>query len=323
MSLFDSISIGKIQFKNRLLVNVSVYSNARDSGNLSISIVENIMHLANTGVGTIILDSAYTVSQGKSHSQQLGIEEKALMNYKKLIEYTKSQGVVLGIRLTHCGARTNEIICGEQPISSSGNINFGKDYDASRSFDKNDIEELIMHFKHGAELAEEAGFEIVEINGGKQELLDQCFHPKFNHREDKYGGVLKNRLRLLRKIIKEIKIRTRKSLIGYYFPVYERQDGVYNPKILKEIYSSLEKEGIDIIHPTSVQILNPMFESNDNILHWTKRMTNKEIIADGNIKSFNVLGTAVDLNIASLFSINSSIYNLPNWYRTLQKKLCK
>ena len=323
MSLFDSISIGKVQFKNRLLVNISVYNNARTKGNLSMRIVENIIKLANMGIGAIILDSAYINHQGKSCSQQLGIEEETLISYKKLTKHTKHYGVVLGIRLTHCGAKTNEQICGEQPISSNDNINFGKNFDNSRSFDKNDIEELLLHFKHSAELAEEAGFEIIEINGGNQELLNQCFHPKFNHRKDRYGGTLKNRLRLLKKIVKEIKSRTKNALTSYCFPVYERQDRLYSPQVLREIYKILETEKIDIIHPTSVQILNPMFKSNKNLLHWTQKMTTKKIIADGNIKSFNALSAVESMNIASLVTISNSIYNLPNWYNTLQKRLCK
>ena len=122
---------------------------------------------------------------------QLGLIEENLVNYKKLIKYSKDQGVVLGIRLTHCGAKTSEEVCGEQPISSSENTSFGKEYGNSRSFDKNDIEEILTYFKHSAELAEEAGFEIIEINGGGQELLAQCFHPKFNQRQDSYGGSVK------------------------------------------------------------------------------------------------------------------------------------
>lgn len=324
MSLFDSISIGKVQFKNRLLTSISVYNSAKSKGNLSKSIIENIIKLADMGVGTIILDSVYIHHQGKSCPQQLGIEEESLMSYKKLTKYTKNYGVVLGIRLTHCGAKTNEKICGEQPISSSSsNPNFGKEFDSPRSFDKNDIEELLLHFKHSAELAEEAGFEIIEINGSRRELLDQCFHPKFNFRKDNYGGALKNRLRLSRKIIKEIKKRTKDSLISYYFPVYERQDQLYSPQVLKEIYKTLEAEKIDIFHPINVQILNPMFKSSKNLLHWTEKMTSKKIIADGNIKTFNTLGAVESMNIASLVNISGDIYNIQNWYATLQKRLCK
>ena len=74
---------------------------------------------------------------------------------------------------------------------SSSVINFGKDFNQSCPFDDYGAEEIVLNFKHAAEQAEESGFEIIEINGGDQELLDQCFNTKYNHRKDAYGGSLK------------------------------------------------------------------------------------------------------------------------------------
>ena len=320
MSLLDCLSIRKIHFKNRLLASAPVYSNARRTGDLSTSIVETIFKCIDFGLGGVVLDSVYIASQGKSTIGQLGLVEENLSNYKKLTKYSKERGVVLGIRLTHCGAKTSEQVCGEQPISSSENTSFGKEYGTSRSFDKNDVEEILMYFKHSAELAEEAGFEIIEINGGSQELLAQCFHPKFNQRKDSYGGSVKNRLKLVRKIISAVKTRTNKALISYYFPIYDRQGGIYSPQVLKQIYQALEEAGLDIFHPTIVQVLKPVFKSEDTILHWSKKMTKKNIIADGNI-NIKALVLINDLNIADLVTVGDNIYSAPNWYDMLQKKI--
>ena len=104
----------------------------------------------------------------------------------------------------------------------------------------------MLNFKHAAEQAEEAGFEIIELNGGSQEFLD--FNPKFNQREDVYGGPLKNRLNMLKDVVVAIRTRLQHSLLSYYFPVYEKQEGRYDADILYEVVRTISNEGVDIIH---------------------------------------------------------------------------
>ena len=134
MQLFDDFCIGEIHFKNRILISLPVRNNAKKNGALSSFIIENINHLIKGGVGTIILDSVCISRQGKSHSLQLEINEEYISSFRSLVRHVKEEGVVLGIRLTHCGAKTNELICGEMPVSSSV-INFGKDFNQSCPFD--------------------------------------------------------------------------------------------------------------------------------------------------------------------------------------------
>ena len=177
MQLFDDFSINNIHFKNRILISLPVRNNAKRNGALSSFIIDNINRLIRGGVGTIILDSVCISSQGKSHSLQLEINEEYISGFRSLVRHVKEEGVVLGIRLTHCGAKTSRAICGEKPVSSSA-INFGKDFDQSYPFDDYGAEEIVLNFKHAAEQAEESGFEIIELNGGSQELLEQCFNFK-------------------------------------------------------------------------------------------------------------------------------------------------
>ncbi len=320
MQLFDDFSINNIHFKNRILISLPVRNNAKRNGALSSFIIDNINRLIRGGVGTIILDSVCISSQGKSHSLQLEINEEYISGFRSLVRHVKEEGVVLGIRLTHCGAKTSRAICGEKPVSSSA-INFGKDFDQSYPFDDYGAEEIVLNFKHAAEQAEESGFEIIELNGGSQELLEQCFNLKFNQRQDEYGGCLKNRLNMLKDIIATIKTRLQGSLLSYYFPVHEKQEERYNADILREVVKTISEEGVDVIHANALQCLNHLFNESKNLLQWIQEFTSKNLIAAGNIRSFGTLNDAVNLNIASFFSISKSIYTRPNWYQLLRKKM--
>ena len=66
-----------------------------------------------------------------------------------------------------------------------------------RALDRAEIPGVIAAFKHGAENAERAGFDGVEIHGANGYLLDQFLQDSTNRRDDDYGGPIENRARLL------------------------------------------------------------------------------------------------------------------------------
>ena len=58
-----------------------------------------------------------------------------------------------------------------------------------------EIAEVVEQFRLGAENAQRAGFDGVEIHGANGYLLDQFLQDGPNHRTDEYGGSIENRAR--------------------------------------------------------------------------------------------------------------------------------
>ena len=322
MSLFESFKLGSIRAKNRILVPPYNDNIAQKDGRLSHTIYENSMRLVRQGAGVIILNNAFVTQQGKSNALQLGIaEENHLPGLKNLVSHVKAEGVIAGIRLSHAGAKTSERTCGEQPIGPSS-INFGKDFDLSRSFDEDDVEELCLFFSHAIERAEEAGFDFVELNGAQQQLLDQCLHPRYNNREDTYGGDLENRLKLACKIIKAMKERVKSRLmISYFFSIHDKLEDGFISKDLRQMIKLLENAGVDIFHPITIHVMNKFFDSEETLLEWVSRYTEKSIIVEGNIKSTQVLKEVLAIDKATMYGIDKALFARPNWYQFLQKKI--
>ncbi|OGG93535.1 MAG: NADH:flavin oxidoreductase [Candidatus Lambdaproteobacteria bacterium RIFOXYD12_FULL_49_8] len=322
MSLFDSFKLGNLRAKNRILVPPYHDGLAQKDGKVSHPIFEHLMRLVRQGAGVVIVNSAYVTQQGKSHPLQLGIaEEDHLAGLKNLVKHIKAEGVIVGIRLSHAGAKTNEKICGEQPIGPSA-INFGKDYDLSRPFDQDDVEELCLFYSHAIERAEEAGFDFVELNGAQQQLLDQCLHPRYNGREDEYGGKLENRLRLACEIVKAMKARVNDRLmVGYFFSIHDKLEDGFNEKALKTMLKTLEKAGVDLFHPITIHVMNKFFDSEETLLEWVSKCTDRSIIVEGNIKSTQVLKEVLAIDRATMYGIDKALFARPNWYQFLQKKI--
>lgn len=322
MSLFESFKLGNLRVKNRILVPPYHDGIAQRDGRVSHALYEHLMRLVRQGAGIVIFNSAYVTRQGKSHPLQLGIaEEDHLPGLRNLVKHLKAEGAVVGIRLSHAGAKTSEKVCGEQPIGPSA-VNFGKDFDLSRPFDEDDVEELCLFYAHAIERAEEAGFDFVELNGAQQQLLDQSLHPRYNGREDEYGGKLENRLRLACKIVRAMNERIKNRLmVGYFFSIHDKLEDGFNSKHLKMMIKLLEDAGVSMFHPITIHVMNKFFDSEETLLEWVSKFTSKSIIVEGNIKSTQVLKEVLAIDKATMYGIDKALFARPNWYQFLQKKI--
>ncbi len=82
-----------------------------------------------------------------------------------------------------------------------------------------EIEAMIAEFVQGAERLHRAGFSGVEISAGHGHLFHQFLSPWSNHREDRYGGELAGRTRLLAELVEGIRQRCgSRFIIGLKLP---------------------------------------------------------------------------------------------------------
>ncbi|BCL31766.1 2,4-dienoyl-CoA reductase [Streptomyces aurantiacus] len=72
-----------------------------------------------------------------------------------------------------------------------------------------DIDEVIGQFATTAVLAQDAGFGGVEIHAAHGYLLSQFLSPLVNRRDDEWGGSLRNRARLLLRVVDAVHARVR------------------------------------------------------------------------------------------------------------------
>ncbi len=321
-SLFEPLKFCDFRVKNRIIIPPYYEGFAQPDGQISLQIFERIAQLAGQGAGTIILNNTYVCKQGKSHPLQMGLaEENHITRLQKLVKQLKEFNVLAGIRLSHAGAKTSERICGEQPISPYS-VNLGKDYDLSRPFDDDDVEELCLFFAHAIERAEEIGFDFVELNGAQQQLLDQCISSKYNLRDDKYGETFQDRMRLPLMLVEAMRKRVKSRVkIGYFFSIYDKIESGFSTNDLQYMLESLSQAGVDFFHPTTIHVMNKFFDSDKTLVEWVEQFTDKPLVVEGNIKSIQVLKEVLSLNKATLYGLDKSLFLRPNWSNFLRKKI--
>ena len=321
--MFTPFESFDIKFRNQILAPPTKENLANHRGVVTGEMIRHYSALAKQGVGTMLTESAFVARQGKMAAGQLGIsEEEHLEGLEKLVKAIKKEGACIGIKLSHAGARTSEEVCGENPVGPSL-YNFGRDFDLSREFDEGDIEEIILHFVHAAERAQEVGFDFIEINGGDQLLLDQCFSVRFNNRDDDYGSeTIENRLRLTCQIIQAIRDRKSVSIpISYYFSIFDKMEDGFSITDLHETLELLEKSGVDIFHPFAVHVMNRCFDSEESLLELIGLNSERPLVADGNIKSPQVLLDVLNIDKVQWYVLEKTLLARPNWFNFLKKKV--
>jgi 2,4-dienoyl-CoA reductase-like NADH-dependent reductase (Old Yellow Enzyme family) len=70
-------------------------------------------------------------------------------------------------------------------------------YVVPRALEREELPRVVEQFRRGAQNAQAAGFDGVEIHGANGYLLDQFLQDRSNHRTDDYGGSIGNRARLM------------------------------------------------------------------------------------------------------------------------------
>jgi len=68
-----------------------------------------------------------------------------------------------------------------------------------------DIDAVVADWVRGARVAKEAGFAGCQLHGAHGFLLSQFLSPHTNRRTDCYGGTAERRLRLLKRLVAEIR----------------------------------------------------------------------------------------------------------------------
>jgi len=126
--------------------------------------------------------------------------------WKLVTQAVHQAGGLIVLQLWHVGRLSDPMFLnGAQPVAPSairpaGNISQvrpTKSFVTPRALELAEIPAIVEAYRQGAENAQLAGFDGVEIHGANGYLLDQFLQDKTNHRTDAYGGPIENRARLM------------------------------------------------------------------------------------------------------------------------------
>ena len=192
-------------WKNRFMLAPLTNSQSHADGTLSDDEYEWLTHRATGGFGLVMTCAAHVQAAGQGFPGQLGIFSDAqIPGLTRLAHRLRALGAVSSVQLHHAGLRSPAALTGEAPHAPSDDAETG-----ARALSTAEVETLREDFIAAAVRAERAGFDGVELHGAHGYILCAFISPETNRRDDRYGGSLENRARLLSEIIDGVRARAR------------------------------------------------------------------------------------------------------------------
>lgn len=200
--IFTPCKIGPVELRNRT-IRSAAFENMCQGNRPTQALFDYHTAVARGGIGMTTVAYAAVNRSGLSFDGQLWMREEIVSELRKLTDAIHKEGAKASIQLGHCGNMTHKSTCGSIPVGASSGFNL---YSPTivRKMREDEILQLVKDFGKAVCLAREAGFDCVEIHAGHGYLISQFLSPYTNHRHDKWGGSLDNRMRLMRMVIEEV-----------------------------------------------------------------------------------------------------------------------
>ena len=228
--------------KNRFMLAPLTNTQSHTDGKLSDDEYRWLIMRAQGGFGLTMTCAAHVQAIGQGFPGQLGIfSDDHLEGLSKLASGIKSENSLAVVQLHHAGMRSPADLIEQAPVCPSDHTDTN-----SVGLSSEGVKELIEDFICGAERAEKAGFDGVEIHGAHGYILAQFLSGTINQRQDEFGGCIENRMRPITAIIDGIRARCRPDFLLGLRLSPERFD-VHLPDIVEVAKNVLSAGKIDFL----------------------------------------------------------------------------
>ncbi len=337
INLFDTFKIRNVVFPNRIWVSPMCQYSADDG-------VINQWHEAHLGAfingraGLILVEATAVSKIGRISTGCAGIwRDDQAEKFRRIIDYSHSQGIPIGIQLNHSGRKGST----SKPWENDSIAN--KPYEGwktvapsaiayTNSFDPHplsisEIEQIIDDFGYAAVRAVKAGFDVVEIHAAYGYLIHQFLSPISNQRKDKFGGDFDGRTLLIIEIVKRIR-----NLISPLTPLFVRipandwLENGWTPSEAVQLSQILKNFGTDLIDVVSGGITEyawPSSSSDSNISYGKLLRTNVPIptASGGQIDDPDLANTFIKNEFVDAVMLGTVMLRNPHWPLLAAEKL--
>jgi 2,4-dienoyl-CoA reductase-like NADH-dependent reductase (Old Yellow Enzyme family) len=250
----ESAVLRGVHLRNRF-IKTATYEGMSPGGRVSEALVAHHAQMAANGVALTTVAYAAVSPDGRTFGDQLLVDRDNVPGLRKLTDAVHERGGLASLQLGHCGGFSkNKEVRGGRPAGPSAGWNtYGLlvGVPRIRAMTADEIAQVPKDFAEAARLAQEAGFDAVEVHCGHGYLLSQFLSPAVNRRTDAWGGPLPARARLAVAVIEAVR-----EAVGGAMPILAKlntRDGVPGGQEMDEtvqIAQWLVDAGVDCIVPS-------------------------------------------------------------------------
>lgn len=204
-TLFDPIQLGALHLPNRIFLAPLTRSRAGSERVPNALMAE--YYRQRSSAGLILSEATSVTPMGVGYANTPGIwSNEQVAGWKLVTQAVHEAGGHIFLQLWHVGRVSDPLFLDGAPpvapsaIAPAGHVSLvrpEKPFVTPRALELAELPGIIEAYRQGAENAQLAGFDGVEIHGANGYLLDQFLQTKTNQRTDDYGGSVENRARLM------------------------------------------------------------------------------------------------------------------------------
>jgi 2,4-dienoyl-CoA reductase-like NADH-dependent reductase (Old Yellow Enzyme family) len=161
------------------------------------------------GAGLLITGNVMVHAEALTGPRGVVLDEHApLEPFSRWAQAAKADGAAIWMQISHPGRQVQAAMPGVVWGPSAVAVDLGrhsKRFGRPAAMTEEQIRATVKRFATTAQLAEQAGFDGVEVHAAHGYLLSQFLSPLANKRSDEWGGSLENRARLLLDVVRAIR----------------------------------------------------------------------------------------------------------------------
>ena len=204
-TLFDPVTLGAFRLPNRIIM--APLTRSRSGPDRTPNRLMADYYVQRASAGLILSEATAVTPMGVGYADTPGIwSDEQVEGWKLVTSAVHAAGGRIVLQLWHVGRISDPVFLnGALPVAPSAVAAAGhvsllrpeRPFVTPRALGREELPGIVAAYRKGAENAERAGFDGVEIHGANGYLLDQFLQDSTNLRTDDYGGPVENRARLM------------------------------------------------------------------------------------------------------------------------------
>ena len=321
--ILQPIEVGGQTFKNRIMFP-PLTTGYEKNGMISEQDMGFYTRLAKGGVGYIVMGDVAPINSF-SPTPKL-FDDSQIPAFKALADSVHAYGTKLGVQLFHP----------EYDVDAINSLFMQKKFDEMRQRLHHDMmfftdevsEEMLMAIIDKmcacAVRAQKAGVDVIQIHGDR---LNGCLcSTRMNHRTDKFGGSLENRVRFARMLTRAIRKAVPDMIIDYKLSIVtpQRGKGGIDEADAVQFAQWLVEDGVDMLHVAQANHTGNMADTIPpmgvqpygffvKIAGDIKKAVNVPVSAVGRIVDAEMAARVIESGMADMVAMGRPLLADPDW----------
>lgn len=321
--ILQPIKVGGQTFKNRIMFP-PLTTGYEKNGMISEQDMGFYTRLAKGGVGYIVMGDVAPINSF-SPTPKL-FDDSQIPAFKALADSVHAYGTKLGVQIFHP----------EYDVDAINSLFMQKKFDEMRQRLHHDMmfftdeasEEMLMSIIDKmcacAVRAQKAGVDVIQIHGDR---LNGCLcSTRMNHRTDKFGGSLENRVRFARMLTRAIRKAVPGMVIDYKLSIVtpQRGKGGIDEADAVQFAQWLVEDGVDMFHVAQANHTGNMADTIPpmgvqpygffvKIAGDIKKAVNVPVSAVGRIVDADMAARVIESGMADMVAVGRPLLADPDW----------